>query len=207
LPFGTLRPSAPPRGASGLSVGKYEPLYGIGLTTDEYVLGDMYQLRCTAKLRPKVEQALKRQAPGPVLTTTKLGDWFANRFNVGAERYVICTSERSLLTLLVTAKELGSVGERIIDALNTLLTELQVPAPMREREIHEMREFRVTPTNSRSILGSMNDMAYLAEAEFEAVGRPIDLRKVNRRLAAVPCAPIGYEYPGERAVELLRAWV
>jgi hypothetical protein len=182
-------------------------LYGIGLTRDEYVLDDMYQLRCTARLRPKVEQALERQALGPVLTTTKLGDWFANRFNFGAQRYVICTSDRSLLTLLVSAKELGSLGERIIYALDAVLTELQVPARMREREIDEMRKFRVAPTNSRSILGSMNDMAYLAEAEFAATGRPIDLRAVNRRLAAVPCAPIGYEYPGERAVELLRAWV
>jgi len=52
----------------------------------------------------------------------------------------------------------------------------------------------------------MNEMAYLAEADLSFAGRLFDLRAANVRLAAVPCGPLKYQSPGDRAVELLEAW-
>jgi hypothetical protein len=166
----------------------------------------VFQLRCTAKLRDPVLKAVRAGATGHGPTTTLLGDWFANRFNFGAQRYIICTSELALLTVLIPARDLRAVKERLITAIDQVLVDLEVPAVRREREFRQMEEFGVAKTNSRSILGSMNDMAYLAEAELSATGRLFDLRAVNVRLAAVPCGPLNYQYPGDRAVELLEAW-
>lgn len=166
----------------------------------------MFHLRCTAKLRTPVLKAVERELVEAVPTTTKLGDWFANRFNFGAQRCIICTSELSLLTVLIPARDLRAVRERLVMALDQLLVDLGVPAAKRQHETGEMQQFGVGPTTSRSVLGSMNDMAWLAEAHLSASGRLFDLRAVNIRLAAVPCAPLGYENPGKRATELLEAW-
>jgi hypothetical protein len=71
-----------------------------------------------------------------------------NRFNFGAQRYILCTSELSLLTVLVPARDLRPVKERLITAIDEVLVDLEVPAVRREREFREMDEFGVAKTNS-----------------------------------------------------------
>jgi hypothetical protein len=166
----------------------------------------MFRLRCTAKLHGPVLKATGSAPARPAATTTKLGDWFLNRFNFGAQRYIICTSEQSRLTVLISARDLSGVRARLVAALDHVLTDLEVPAVARERELREMQEFSVDKTNNRSILGSMNDMAFLAEVHLAAEGALADLRTVNVRLAAVPCTPLRFEYPGDRAADLLEGW-
>ena len=55
----------------------------------------MFTLRCTKKLltRMKVRPDLR-----PPLSTTKLGDWYADVLNLGRERLVLCVSELTLRT-------------------------------------------------------------------------------------------------------------
>lgn len=161
-------------------------------------------MRCTARLQRDLPQGMG-EGENAELTTTKLGDWFANRFNFGAQRYVMCTSEHSLLTLLVPARDLGKLPERLVAALHEMMADLVVPRSACEAEFKAMERFQIARTNNRSILGTMNDMAVQAEAEFYAGHLGGDLRGINRRLADVPCGPLGYDRPGERAWRLLRS--
>jgi hypothetical protein len=110
------------------------------------------------------------------------------------------------MTVVITARDLSTVHERLKSAVEQTLADVGVPVVLRERELLEMGEFGIAKTNSRRVVGSMVDMAYSAEAELAATGRLFELRAVNLRLAAIPCAPLKYEYPGERAAELLSGW-
>jgi hypothetical protein len=136
-------------------------------------------------------------------TSTALGDWFANRFNFGAQRFIMCTSEHSLLTLLVPARDLRKLPDRLSLALGAVLADMEAPHRPREIELAAMQRYQIARTNSRSVLGSMNDMSGLAEAELAARDGRLDLHEVNLRLAEVPCGPLGYRTPGETAWELL----
>jgi hypothetical protein len=57
------------------------------------------------------------------------------------------------------------------------------------REVTEMGGHRLTKTTNRSVLGSMNDFAHLAEARRTAK-IPTDLLELSLRLARTPGGPL-----------------
>lgn len=74
----------------------------------------VFAIRCTQTL-------LKRLAAHPddtdqSETTTVLGDWYVNTFNVGRLRLLLCASERSLLTAIIPAAPLRTFPERLEQA-------------------------------------------------------------------------------------------
>src|SRR6266545_8364820 len=124
----------------------------------------MYTLRCT---RPLLKRLGPLTAPSPGLApdaTTTLGDWYANRLNIGRHRLVLCTNERSLLSVVVPAKDLPQLPQRLAESLAVLLRRIRVPATAITREVREMQWVRFDGTMSRSVLGSMNDFALTAQA-------------------------------------------
>ena len=52
---------------------------------------------------------------------------------------ILCTSERSLLSVIVPAKDLPSLPRRIADALAYLLGRIGIPDPAIRREVREMQ--------------------------------------------------------------------
>ncbi len=118
----------------------------------------MFTLRCTRRLLSRFPPA-----GGPTdedQSTTVLGDWYANVLNVARLRLVLCTSDRSLLTVLVPAKNLSALPGRLTGAVAAMLAELRVAPAAIERERRAMDVHRIAPTASRRVLGSMNDFAY-----------------------------------------------
>ena len=142
--------------------------------------------------------------PDAAEPTTTLGDWYANMLNVGRLRLLMCTSERSLLTVILPARRLPEFPERLRSAVGELLTSLGVPAPLCMREQLEMVSHRLDRTRSRQVLGSMNDFAFLAEAHIRDDGPDVDLTDVARFLNRAPCKPIGYAAPAAFSVGLFR---
>jgi hypothetical protein len=166
----------------------------------------VYLLRCTARLRRDAERQL---APARTRdrSDTALGDWFANRLNVGPQRYIVATNGATLLTIVVPARDLGSLHGRMADTLDRLLEHLGAGAAARRAEVAAMREVRVARTDSRRVLGSMTHLAGLAWEELcELPHRPgRTLHHVNARLAAESLAALGYAAPGDRALRVLAA--
>jgi hypothetical protein len=159
-------------------------------------------------IRP-TQALLKRlgvRVPGAeaVEATTALGDWFVRTHNVGHQRLLLCTSSRSLLTILIPARDLPGLGDRVRIAAGELLFALGAPADQINRELEEMRHYTLRSSKDRSVIGSMTDMAYLADGYLQDGSSPEHLVVVGMKLAQAPCRPLSYESPQRVALELLR---
>jgi hypothetical protein len=158
----------------------------------------LFNLRATAKLLRR----LKATPAQPGETTTRLGDWYGNLFYVARQQFAMFTSQRSLLTVVLPAKEIHGLPAPLIDRLRWLLSELQVPPALTDRELAQMQTCIVTTTANRSVLGSMNDHTFAARL-FLGASPPLSLAEVHHRLAEVPLKAIDYRFPSEIALALL----
>jgi hypothetical protein len=163
----------------------------------------MITLRCTQKVRRRLRlpEALQETLP----PTNALGDWTVNLIQFGRQQIAMATSERSLLTVLVPARELRKTLEpNLLVAVQTLLLALHVPAGAVKDEIARMLPISYCRAANRRVLGSMNDFAVQAEAYLE---RTDDLLTLALRLSDTPMSAIGtksgHGYPGEVARQLL----
>lgn len=119
----------------------------------------MVMFRCTQKL-------LRRIGPRKVLdvkSTTKLGDWTVAPVGVGWIRLLLYVSETTRLPVLTMARDVKNLARNFPPALGEVLQGLGISAPPIELELDEMREASFSATNSRSILGSVNDFARLTK--------------------------------------------
>lgn len=150
----------------------------------------MITVRCTAR-------ALKRfglrAEEDPPPSTTILGSWYATLLNFGPQRHVLCVSERTLLPVLVPARNAEFPG-RLSHHLGAFLQRLGVPRPAINSEIDEMSPIFVGRTQSRSILGVMNDFGRMATYDLDSAS-PAD---TSYWLGATPSGPLNYDSPIQR---------
>ena len=114
----------------------------------------MITLRCTERLRKGLHVTA---AEDPPVSTTVLGDWFGQPVLTRYVRMILLVSEKSRLPVLVPARQLESFEKRFRRSLRDLLREIGIPAKAIRRELAEMEELVYARTNSRSVLGTMND--------------------------------------------------
>ena len=158
----------------------------------------MLTLRCTAKL---LKQMRTTPDPTPPASTTRLGDWYANRIQVGRTPIVLAVSEKSLLPVLLPARGVAKLPELLPDAVAEVLAFLEIPEDAIRAEIAAMKEgCVVAKTASRVVLGSMNDMARMTEAHIRS-GRP--LQDTSRYLTTVPFSPLKMHAPAHETRALL----
>ncbi len=157
----------------------------------------MTSLRCTQRLLKKLKVQPEKALPA---ATNRLGDWYANVLNVGPKRFVIATSERTLLTVVVPARDAPRLRERIREAVHDMLFRIRVPLPLAAEEVRGMERMPIGKTADRSVLGSMNEFAFLAK-HFVAgePGGPVDLLRLQMFLANTPMGAIEYAFPIEEA--------
>lgn len=159
----------------------------------------MYTLRCTRKL-------LKRLGAAPcsavVEPTTVLGDWYANLLYTRPQQLVLAMNERSLLCVLVPAREAGRLGARVKAAAQELLLELGVPLAVAAREGEAMKDMHVGATLSRAILGCMNDAVVQLSWKLQQPG--VSLLEAELHLAGNIYSLTKYQPPGERVLGLFR---
>ena len=159
----------------------------------------MIGLCCTANYRD-IASIPDQLGPAPP-PDAALGNWYANTFNVRRERYLLYTSEVSLLTVITPLRERSTAVERFVAAVAESLLGLGVPPNRVAAEISSMRPLVFARTSSRSVLGSMRDMA--ASATHILDRRGATLAEAVASLAKMPCGPIGYAHPAKVANELL----
>jgi len=142
----------------------------------------MITLRCTRKLAKRVTLTPGADTQQP---TNRLGDWYANPLNIGHRRLIHCVSEKSLLSVVLPAKDVRQFPSRVPDAVRSLLTRLGVPPDVIETEVAAMLPMSLGLTCSRSVVGSMVDLGRQAEF-YLAADRPA-VGDLELALAAVPC--------------------
>lgn len=130
--------------------------------------------------RPSVEPELK--------STTALGSWFATVL-FWKPQVALFVNARTLLPIFVPFAPATSVIDRFRAELEAVLSAHEVDRAFVDHELAEMGAHVLARTNSRSVLGSMNDFTFLAEVDQEH-GRSADLRSLSMRLANTPCGPL-----------------
>lgn len=147
----------------------------------------MVVLRCTQKLLRRLRQNPVEDAPA---STTVLGDWYASLLWLHRKPLILAVSARSLLPVLVPARDPASLGARFAAAVGGVLAALGIPAHQIEEEQRQMAQLAFARTMSRQILGTMNDFRRMLDA---APDQP--LTKAALELAEAPCGPIEMESP------------
>lgn len=162
----------------------------------------MYVIRPTRPLLMKL--GIRSRSTTVVTTTTALGDWFLRTHNAGRRRLLLCTSSKSLLTVLITARELAAVSQRLRSAVGDLLFAIGAPLAAINRELDEMHDSMFGFSNDRRVIGSMTDMACMADGYLRDGSSAEHFVVVGMKLAQSPCRPLAYDSPERVALALLR---
>jgi hypothetical protein len=157
-------------------------------------------LHCTRKLLKHLHAVVRADSLHP---TTCLGDWYANLLFTERLRLIICVSERSLLPVFVVAEDPASLVPRFQAAVQSVLQCIGVPPESLNHEAREMAKVMTDATANRSVLGSLNDLAFLARTVIDEQPE-IDLTMLAIEVAETPCAPLKYESPRSVSLSLLR---
>jgi hypothetical protein len=113
----------------------------------------------------------------------RLGEWYANALNIGRVRLVLCVSERTLLPVILPAREYRTLATRLLPEIVWMLERVGVSAEAAAAEIAAMEPVAIGRTKSRVVLGSMNVMADEAHYDLTDPRRIQDLRATSLRLA------------------------
>ena len=166
----------------------------------------MVVLRRTQRLA----SAIPASASASTRSDTALGDWYVNRLTVDRRPLLLLVSASGLLPILLPAREVGSLPERLPSVVGARLRRLGVGTAVAAAEVAAMEPVLVGPTVDRSIVGILVDFAksvpfYLEQGAWDDG----TLEFVEARLAETPChAGARFEdvvFPNRKASELILA--
>jgi hypothetical protein len=124
----------------------------------------MITLRCTQKLLRRAGVPAKVDTKAP---TTVLDDWYANLIYAKPQQLALCMNERSLLVVVLPARDFKNVAPRFRAQAVSPLTRIGVPAAAVAAEEEAMRDFRFGPAANRRILGCLNEAAFALSYELD----------------------------------------
>lgn len=136
-------------------------------------------------------------------STNALGNWYADLLFVNRYQLLLFVNENSRLAIITPAKGARSLASHLTQHLAEFLQQMQVPKDWIDAENQEMQEARFSKTNSRSVLGTMNDYRYQIEWKIcdEGEVSPLEL---SMHLRDCPCGPLKYASPFALTIELLK---
>ena len=140
------------------------------------------------------------------VSTTMLGDWYATFLNWRPHQVAIFVSETTLLPVLFPLAPASSALERFPVHLAQVLRAHGVKESVIALECSDSTECRLAATRSRSVVGSMNEFGFLADAH-RAHHAELDLLQVSMTLSRVPCGPLykSHVSPDRELQALVRA--
>jgi Plasmid pRiA4b ORF-3-like protein len=153
-------------------------------------------VRGTKKLRDRLKGA-PGDAPG---STTALGDWFATAL-FWRPQVALLVNGRTLLPVLLPLAPVATLLDRVPPAIESVLRSHGASDEFLAAERNAMAEVRIAPTNDRSVLGVMNELAFLGERHWK--DGLDDLEDLSLRLAEVPLGPRQYRNAHEELVGVL----
>jgi hypothetical protein len=140
-------------------------------------------LRCTVKTLKRFR--LDVDEDPAVQSRGVLGDWYVNLMSLGRQRLVLCTAERSLLPVVMPALNSEFPG-RLPEYVWQMLLAVGIPEGEAKKEAEQLNELQVGRTQSRSILGVMNDYQHMTR-HYPSGGSILDL---GVWLAGTPFQPL-----------------
>ncbi len=144
-----------------------------------------YTIHATRKLLARVKQPVLDPVEVP---STMLGNRYANSL-MWRPQVALFVNEATLLPVFVPLAPAKDVADRFPEQLGFVLGAIGVPVDFVAQEVLSMGDAVFAKTASRSVLGSMNDFAYLAGFHREA-GLAEDLVALSASMAQTPCSPL-----------------
>lgn len=163
----------------------------------------MIFLRCTARVTKTLGLApLVTQSHG----TSPLGDWYVNLIPTHAGGAFLFVNEQSLLAVVVP-NGTPNLMHVFVARVGNILSMIGVPNERIERELEHFHEIRVAKTNSKRILGVMNDLALHCQlaAERATPEEKLSLSDLELSLAEMPQSTLEYRRPMQVALALLQS--
>src|SRR5699024_6872149 len=124
--------------------------------------GAMPIIRCTKKLQREMglrPEDLSMAEP----ESSPLNAWYANLLYIDRRKCVLFTNDRTLFNFIVPAisrAEIRNLGGVFLSHLSGALNEVGLPKAVVERIMTESLNVTYGNTSNRSVLGSMNDLAF-----------------------------------------------
>ena len=122
----------------------------------------------------------------------------------GHTTFTVFVIARTLLPVLMPLAPASTVITRFPSELATLLATHGANQAFVTAEVAGMSEVSVAKTANRSVVGTMNEFAFLAEV-YREYRETTDLLVLSMRLAETPCSAIKYSAPSEMIKDVLRA--
>jgi len=131
-------------------------------------------------------------------STAMLGDWCAKPIRFRGPPLVLCTNERSLLSVVLRLAPVATLGQRFVGAAQARIHQILVPASLRLPEIAAVRDIVIGKARNRSVLSTMTQLAFDAEAYLYAQydqRELVDLDELGERLCDTPCSALSTYWP------------
>lgn len=145
--------------------------------------------------------------PEPPPPTATLGEWFANAIPLPfrGRTLVLYVNSVTFLTVAVPGRTLGTTLPIFRQRLPKLLLRLGAPGKWIAEEFRHLDKVAIAKTNSRVVLGVMNDIAFHARWLAEDAGswERFDLDDYERKMAGMPMSPLKYHFPNNALENLL----
>jgi hypothetical protein len=158
----------------------------------------MVVLRCTQKLLVRLKQV--GDLP-PVESTTRLGDWYGNILTIRRRQHLLFVSERSRLPVVLPIREAKRLSTVFPDAVCERLATVGVITADITDECARMSEIAFGRTRNRSLLGTLNDFAFMAQSGNARRTEPESPEELMRFLSQTPILPLD----GASPIDLTRA--
>jgi uncharacterized protein DUF6933 len=157
-------------------------------------------LRCTAKLLKAMKAVPQAK---PQLARNRLGEWTANLIRVSRIQLVIAVSEPTRFGVVVDAAPYAALPERFGYALFQALLNIGIPGDVAAQEVESMYPLELAASNSRSVLGTLNQFAWHVECDLQ-YGMACSAAELTRRLGdTVVLKPKHIAFPADGVREAL----
>ena len=162
----------------------------------------MVTWRLTLKLQKVLQIDLTDQLQP---TTSRLGVWYANFVSTDSGDLIVFVNEKTLLSVAIPIWESNHLLSLFRVRVVNLLGMIGIQPKTIDGELRHYDEIQFGKTKSRSVLGSMNDIAfqYQVLAEMAENKADLSLSKAEYQMSQMPCKPIDYRVPSEVVKELL----
>jgi hypothetical protein len=148
-------------------------------------------VRATKKLRQRLRSATPYDGEP---STTLLGEWYANLLPWRPQQLILLINEKTLLPVLMPLAPGASAPAR----MHRTGDRRRLGHPPGAGDRHRRRaepdaRLPVGPTANRSVVGIMNDFAYVADV-YRHADPSGSLAELGRKLAETPCSPLYHRH-------------
>jgi hypothetical protein len=166
----------------------------------------MQLIRCTGKLQK--ELGLKKaQLIDVEPRFSYLGPWHANLIHINRRKCVLFVNDRTLFNFLVpdlSRSEIRELGDYFRRFLQTVVASEGLSAVTQTKIQQEYRDVEYAKSNNKSVIASMNDLAYRYKRSLLEAGgvHSYLLPSIISRLNHLPLRALGFQFPIEALKDL-----